>query len=62
MTDLTLTQSGHKPGIFSSLMASMRARRETRVTRNALYALTDRELDDIGITRGDIEHIARGGR
>lgn len=30
-----------------------------RQTRNALSAMTDRELNDIGITRGDIERISR---
>ena len=34
---------------------------DQRVTRNALNRLTDRELDDIGLTRGDIERIARSG-
>lgn len=28
-----------------------------RQTRNALYAMTDRELSDIGITRGNIQAI-----
>lgn len=30
-----------------------------RVTKNALSRLSDRELDDIGLCRGDIERIAR---
>ena len=30
-------------------------------TKNALSSLTDYELHDIGITRGDVEHIANGG-
>lgn len=33
---------------------------DARLTRKSLNALTDRELDDIGLTRGDIELIARG--
>ncbi|MBU2961005.1 DUF1127 domain-containing protein [Citreicella sp. C3M06] len=33
---------------------------EARLTRKSLDALTDRELDDIGLTRGDIEMVARG--
>ncbi|MFN3276932.1 MAG: DUF1127 domain-containing protein [Paracoccus hibiscisoli] len=40
-----------------SLVASWR---ETRVTRRELSRLSDRELDDIGLCRGDIERIARG--
>ena len=31
---------------------------DARVTRNALSALSDRELDDIGLVRGDIERVA----
>ena len=30
-----------------------------RVTRNALSKLSNRELDDIGLCRGDIEKIGR---
>ncbi|MEM1004872.1 MAG: DUF1127 domain-containing protein [Pseudomonadota bacterium] len=33
---------------------------DARVTRNALNGLTDRELDDIGLCRGDIDLIAEG--
>ena len=29
-----------------------------RKTRNALHNLSDRELDDIGFSRGDIDHLA----
>ena len=32
---------------------------DARVTRSALTKLTDRELDDIGLCRGDIEAIGR---
>jgi uncharacterized protein YjiS (DUF1127 family) len=31
---------------------------DARVTRKALGALTDRELDDIGLTRADIDLVA----
>lgn len=30
---------------------------DDRVTRNALSKLTDRELDDIGLCRADIENV-----
>ncbi len=33
---------------------------DARITRRELSALTDRELTDIGLTRGDIERVARG--
>ena len=32
---------------------------ERRMTRNALSRLSDRELEDIGLTRGDIDAVAR---
>ncbi len=32
---------------------------DARVTRSALGKLSDRELDDIGLCRGDIEMIGR---
>lgn len=35
---------------------------DARVTRNALAGLTDRELDDIGLVRGDIDLVAEGHR
>lgn len=37
--------------------ASLAAWNEARMTRNALGKLSDRELDDIGLCRGDIDHI-----
>jgi uncharacterized protein YjiS (DUF1127 family) len=42
----------------SSLVASIASWNDARVTRNALAKLSDRELDDIGLSRGDIEFIA----
>lgn len=32
---------------------------DKRITRNALSHLSDRELDDIGLCRGDVELIGR---
>ena len=32
---------------------------DARLTRNALAKLSDRELDDIGLCRGDIEFLGR---
>jgi len=50
--------------IGSSLVTRIRALRDTfdhwkeaRATRAALYQLTLRELDDIGITYGEIKNI-----
>ena len=38
--------------------AAVVAWNDARVTRNALSSLTDRELDDIGLIRGDIDAVA----
>lgn len=46
-------------GFGSKLLATIAAWNDARVTRNELSRLTDRELDDIGLTRGDIERVAR---
>lgn len=39
--------------------ASLSAWNDARVTRTALAKLSNRELDDIGLCRGDIEMIGR---
>jgi uncharacterized protein YjiS (DUF1127 family) len=44
---------------LSNVLAAVAAWNDARVTRNALNKLSDRELDDIGLCRGDIELIAR---
>lgn len=46
---------------ISTLSASVVAWNDARVTRNALNGLSDRELEDIGLTRGDIEYVAVRG-
>ena len=43
---------------FSDIGNAMIAWNDARVTRNALAKLSDRELDDIGLSRGDIANIA----
>ncbi|XDA97483.1 DUF1127 domain-containing protein [Sulfitobacter sp. LCG007] len=40
------------------VIASVIAWNDARATRNALSALSDRELDDIGLCRGDIDSVA----
>lgn len=44
---------------FSRVTTAIAAWNDVRVTRKALDALSDRELDDIGLCRGDIELISR---
>ncbi|WP_299679609.1 DUF1127 domain-containing protein [uncultured Roseobacter sp.] len=44
--------------MISATVASVIAWNDARVTRNALAALTDRELEDIGLSRSDIDAVA----
>lgn len=44
---------------LSNLIAVLAAWNDARVTRKALNKLSDRELDDIGLCRGDIDLIGR---
>jgi len=45
---------------FKKLAADMEYRRQVKATIKELSKLTDNELSDIGITRGDIYSIAHG--
>ncbi|OED50579.1 hypothetical protein AB838_01325 [Rhodobacteraceae bacterium (ex Bugula neritina AB1)] len=51
-------------GRFGALLATaagaFAAWNDARATRNALNILSDRELADIGMCRGDIEGVATG--
>ena len=42
-------------GLLADLFARLATWNDARVTRHALSRLTDRELDDIGLSRGDID-------
>jgi len=42
---------------FSRAVEAVISWNDARVTRNALSSLTDRELEDIGLIRGDIETV-----
>jgi uncharacterized protein YjiS (DUF1127 family) len=44
---------------LSKAVGLMTSWNDARVTRNALNKLSDRELDDIGLCRGDIDQMAR---
>ena len=46
--------------MFKSLTGNYREWRKYRNTVNELSYLSKRELDDMGISRSDIESIARG--
>jgi len=43
----------------SRLLAAIATWNDARITRKALSKLSDRELDDIGLCRGDIEVLTR---
>ncbi|SMX36976.1 DUF1127 domain-containing protein [Octadecabacter ascidiaceicola] len=43
-----------------ALIGNLVSWNDRRMTRNSLNKLTNRELDDIGLVRGDIEDIAKG--
>ncbi|MFK7879713.1 DUF1127 domain-containing protein [Roseobacter sp.] len=45
-------------GFLSTAIAAVIAWNDSRVTRNALASLSDRELADIGLHRSDIDVIA----
>lgn len=43
----------------SGIFASFKVWNDARITRKALSKLSDRELDDIGLCRGDVELLGR---
>jgi len=45
---------------FSALFGAVISWNDRRTTRNTLNKLSERELDDIGLVRGDIDAIAKG--
>lgn len=49
--------TGHIGHTFTALTQAAIAWNSARVTRKQLSSLTDRELDDIGLCRGDIGGI-----
>jgi uncharacterized protein YjiS (DUF1127 family) len=46
-------------GFISRLVEAVISWNDRRATRKALSQLSDRELDDIGLSRGDIDRVAR---
>jgi len=63
--DTTRTQystagfTGRIGQIFASLIAAVVDWNDARATRDVLSKLSDRELDDIGLCRGDIDIVSR---
>jgi uncharacterized protein YjiS (DUF1127 family) len=52
------TTTYHVIQFVSNALTSVKVWNDARVTRKVLSSLSDRELDDIGLCRGDIDHIA----
>ncbi len=60
MTDISNTRATASLGLrafFQRLVASISAWNDARLTRKALSQLSDRQLEDIGLTRGDIDRL-----
>jgi uncharacterized protein YjiS (DUF1127 family) len=51
------TSTYHFIRFVSNALVSVKDWNDARVTRKALSSLSDRELDDIGLCRGDIDQI-----
>ena len=51
---------GRIGALISSAAGAIAAWNDARATRNVLSGLTDRELADIGLCRGDIDTVAAG--
>jgi uncharacterized protein YjiS (DUF1127 family) len=57
-----LASTGHTlGGLFANITGTIAAWNDARITHKSLSALTARELDDIGLSRGDIDAIAARG-
>ena len=63
MSTMELNRSvavGGVSNVVANFFSMLSTWNDARVTRRELSRLSDRELDDIGLCRGDIERIARG--
>lgn len=61
-TNAPATVSNPALGFFEAIVARFQAWRSYRQTVRALSALSDRELDDIGLHRGAIRNYARAAK
>ncbi len=58
--DTNRALAGARPAGFGfSLWSALTAWNDARRTRNALHELSDYELNDIGLCRGDIDEVSR---
>lgn len=58
-TYATAEVAGRIGKVLVSIIDAFVSWNDARITRNSLAQLTDSELDDIGLTRGDIEVVAK---
>lgn len=52
------TVAAHISGIVHATIQAGVSWNDARMTRNSLSSLTNRELEDIGLTRADIDMVA----
>ncbi|MCU4654470.1 DUF1127 domain-containing protein [Roseibacterium sp. SDUM158016] len=62
MTNRPLGAGFRATRVLAEIVGRIAAWNDARVTRKALSQLSDRELDDLGLVRGDIDEIASGHR
>jgi uncharacterized protein YjiS (DUF1127 family) len=62
MTNRPLGAGFRATRVLAEIVGRIAAWNDARVTRKALSKLSDRELDDLGLCRGDIDYIAEGRR
>jgi uncharacterized protein YjiS (DUF1127 family) len=56
----SLNVAGRISSKLASLVGTFTKWNDARMTKNALTRLSNRELEDIGLVRGDIDLIAHG--
>lgn len=56
---LTVNFFGRMGQTIANMFGAVAAWNDARITRNSLDKLTDRELEDIGLCRGDIDSVTR---
>lgn len=58
-TRVSTGRTGRIGAFLASTVGAIAAWNDARMTRNTLNALSDRELEDIGLIRGDIDTVAQ---
>lgn len=58
-TSPSATRGTRFGGRLGALVSRFQAWNDVRTTRNALSRLSDHALDDLGLTRGDVDRMSR---